>query len=259
MTLLQLDAYLNSFLHKENFSSDISLNGIQIQNGNPAAKQIKKIAFAVDACEESAKIAAQNGADVLFVHHGLFWSHCETLTGSFYKRAAQFIKNDLALVAYHIPLDSNSEVGNNYGMAKKLGMTNLQDFGFWKGMAVGVKGELPNPLTLQEISEKLFRPNSISPLILNFGKSQIKTLGIISGGGGDDIDQAVAENLDAFVTGEFSHEQYHYAREMQMNVIGGGHYETETIGVNLVKEKIDREIASQEGIETFFIDLPTGL
>lgn len=258
MNLTQLDFYLNSFLHRENYSSDPSLNGIQIQNENPN-KQIKKIAFAVDACEASAKIAAEKNADVLFVHHGIFWGHCETLTGSFYKRASKFIRNNLALIAYHIPLDANSEVGNNYGMARKLGMTELKDFGYWKGMTIGVKGELKTPLSIKELSEKISRPGHKAPVILDFGKKEISTVGIISGGGSEDIEQAVAENLDAYITGAFAHEQFHYAQEMQINVIGGGHYETETIGVNLVKEKIDRELGTTENIETFFIDLPTEL
>lgn len=258
MNLLQLNDYLNSFLHKENFPYDPSLNGIQIQNTNPSA-QIKKIAFAVDACEESARIAIENGADVLFVHHGIFWGHCETLTGSFYKRASTFIKNNLALIAYHLPLDANSEVGNNYGMARQLGMKNLQNFGFWKGMPVGVKGEFENPITLEKLANSVLRPGKIAPVILNFGKPEIKTVGIISGGGSDDISQAIAENLDAFITGEFQHEQYHYAKEMKINVIGGGHYETETFGVNLVKEKIEKELSVSENLETIFIDLPTNL
>lgn len=258
MNLLQLDSYINSFLHREQYNFDPSLNGIQIQNDYPE-KQIKRIAFAVDACEASAKIAAEKKADVLFVHHGIFWGHCETLTGAFYKRAATFIKNNLALIAYHIPLDANAEVGNNYGIARQLEMSNLQDFGFWKGMTIGVKGELKTPLTIDEISKKIMRPGHTAPVVLDFGKKEIKTIGIISGGGSEDVEQAVAENLDAYITGDFAHEQFHYAKEMQINVIGGGHYETETFGVNLLKEKIDRELGKIEDIETFFIDLPTGL
>ena len=86
MTLTEFDTYINSFLRKEDFDKDISLNGIQIQNSEPDSKQIKKVAFAVDACEATAKRAAEQGADVLFVHHGLFWGACQTITGSFYKR-----------------------------------------------------------------------------------------------------------------------------------------------------------------------------
>ena len=114
MTLIEFDNYINSFLRKEDFEKDISLNGIQIQNSQPSSKQLKKIAFAVDACEASAKAAVAAGADLLFVHHGLFWGHCQTVTGSHYKRLAAFINNDLALCAYHIPLDANTFAASSF-------------------------------------------------------------------------------------------------------------------------------------------------
>ena len=125
MTLNELDAWLNAFLKKEDFPSDPSRNGVQIQNAAPASKEVKTVAFAVDACEATALAAAKAGADVLVVHHGLFWGGCETLTGNFYKRAAAFIKNDLALIAYHLPLDANNPYGNNYGLAAALGLVDL--------------------------------------------------------------------------------------------------------------------------------------
>lgn len=255
MTLLELDKYFNAFLRKENYPSDPSRNGIQIQNEKPESKQIKKVAFAVDACESTALAAAEAGADVLFVHHGLLWGGCERITGSYYKRLSVFLKNDLALCAYHIPLDANNPYGNNYGLAARLGMTDLEDFGFWKGMSIGVKGKLPVSLTIEEIAEKILRPGKNAGTILPFGKKQIQTVGIISGGASEDVEQAVEEGLDAYITGEFMHEQYHFAQEMGINVIGGGHYETETVGVSLVMEKLKKET----GIETVFIDIPTNL
>lgn len=255
MNLIEIDEFFNSFLHKENFSADPSLNGIQIQNSEPEKKQIKKIAFAVDACEATALAAVEEGADVLFVHHGLFWGGCEKITGSHYKRIAAFVKNDLALCAYHIPLDANNPYGNNFGMAARLGLQNTKAFGSWRGMDIGVKGELPQALTIDELAQKVLRPGKKPNCVLAFGKEKIRTVGIISGGAGDDVDQAVEQGLDAFITGEFAHEQYHYAKEMSINVIGGGHYETETVGVSLVAEKVFQET----GIETVFIDLPTGL
>lgn len=255
MTLNEFDAWANSFLKKENFPADPSQNGIQIQNALPDSKLIKKVAFAVDACEATAKAAAAGGADILFVHHGLFWGSSETITGSFYKRVSSFIKNDLALVAYHIPLDANESVGNNYGMAHRLGMKNLEPFGSWRGMYIGVKGELPAPLCADELAKKVLRPGKAPAVIIPLGKKEIKTVGIISGGAGEDVEQAIEQNLDAYITGEIAHEQYHVIEEMGINVVAGGHYETETVGVNLVREKLEKEF----GIETMFIDLPTGL
>ena len=255
MTLLQLNDYLNSFLKKEDFPSDPSKNGIQIQNSEPSSRQIKKIAFAVDACQATARRACEEKADVLVVHHGLFWGGCDTITGSHYKRIAEFIKNDLALIAYHLPLDANNPYGNNYGLANKLNMTCLENFGFWRGMSIGVKGILPSPVSAQDLANQISSITNTSCNVLPFGKNLISTVGIISGGAGEDVEQAVELGLDAYITGEFAHEQYHFAEENSINVISGGHYGTETIGVSLLKEKVEKEL----GLETCFIDIPTNL
>lgn len=255
MTLNDFDTWANAFLKKENFSADPSLNGIQIQNKEPGQKQIKKIAFAVDACEAAAKEAIKAGADVLFVHHGFLWGQCQTITGQFYNRITTFTNNDLALVAYHIPLDANEETGNNFGIARQLGLTEIEYCTFWRGMPVGVKGKLSSPLTIDELAKKVMRPGKLPNAVLPLGKKEITTVGICSGSASDDIETAISLGLDAFITGEVSHEQYHTAKEGCINVIGGGHYETETVGVNLVRQKVEKEL----GLETVFIDLPTGL
>ena len=255
MNLLEFDGFINSFLRKEEYSADISLNGIQIQNSAPDTKQITKVAFAVDACEATAAQAVKEGADVLFVHHGLFWGHCQTITDSFYKRISAFIKNDLALCAYHIPLDANIPYGNNYGLAARLELKNCESFGTWRGMTLGVKGELDNEVTLEQLARMVLRPGKEPRALLLFGKEKIKTVGIISGGASEDVADATAEKLDCYITGEFNHEDYHFAREMGINVIAGGHYETETVGVSLVMEKVQAET----DIECIFIEEPTGL
>lgn len=255
MTLTELNRYFNSFLHKEDYDSDISLNGIQISNSAPNEKQITKVAFAVDACRETARKAAEAGAQVLFVHHGLFWGHCETITGTHYQRVAEFIKNDIALIAYHIPLDANEFVGNNFGIAKRIGLEKVRPFGKWRGMTLGASGELPQECTIEELAKKLF-PNGEKPAnIFPFGKKMIKKVAVISGGAGDDFDQAVKIGSDAYITGEVGHEEYHAIEESQINVIAGGHYNTETVGVQLVQKRLEED----KGIETVFIDIPTGL
>ena len=255
MTLNELDAWFNAFLKKEDFAGDPSLNGIQIQNSAPDSLEIKKVAFAVDACEATARAASQAGAQVLVVHHGLFWGHCQTLTGNFYKRAASFIKNDLALIAYHIPLDANNPYGNNFGLAAALGLQKVEPFGYWRGMPIGACGSLPAPLSPDALAANLAKITKTSPRALTFDKSQIQTVGIISGGASDDVDQAIDAGLDCYITGEFAHEQYHLAEECSINVISGGHYGTETMGVSLLKEKVENEL----GLSTIFIDLPTDL
>lgn len=255
MTLYELDDYFNSFLHRENFPNDPSRNGIQIQNSAPDSKQITKVAFATDACVKTAEKAAELGAQLLFVHHGIFWGDCTPIVDSQYKKISVFLKNDLALYASHIPLDANEEVGNNYGLARRLCLTNLEPFGEWRGMSIGVKGSFNSTYSIEEICKKLF-PNGEKPnFILPFGKKEIKSVAIISGGAGGDAIQAYKAGVDAYITGEVEHEDYHTIEELGLTVIAGGHYQTETVGVNLVKDKLFRE----KNIETLFIDFPTGL
>ena len=255
MTLNEFDNWLNAFLKKENFTADPSRNGIQIQNSAPDSKEIKTVAFAVDACEATAQAASKEGADVLVVHHGLFWGGCETLTGNFYKRAAAFIKNDLALIGYHIPLDANNPYGNNYGLAAALGLSDCEPFGEWHGMSIGVCGKFTDPRSPENLRAALSKITKTEARLFAFGKKEIRTVGIISGGAGEDVDQAAALGLDCYITGEFTHQDYHIAEELGINVISGGHYGTETMGVSLLKQKVEQEL----GLRTLFIDLPTDL
>ena len=155
MTLNELCNYFNSFLNIENYCSDPSDNGLQVQNSSPDSKQIRKVAFAVDACQESIDKAVAANADLLFVHHGLYWGKSVLLVNNHYNRIATLIKNDIALYACHIPLDASKVVGNNYGLASILELENLEDFGSWHGMSIGVKGEFPKSLTILLIINSL--------------------------------------------------------------------------------------------------------
>lgn len=255
MTLHQLDDYFRSFLNMEHYRGDPSLNGIQVENSQPEGKEIRKVAFAVDACQETISRAAAVRADLLFVHHGFFWGQCQTITGAHYQRIRQLLEKDMALYACHIPLDANELVGNNYGLARRLELQDLRPFGDWHGMTIGVGGTFPAPATLDSLVQRLF-PGGERPLhLLPFGKKEISTVAIVSGGAARELSQAIEQGYDAFVTGEIGHEQYHQAMEAGINVVAGGHYQTETVGVSLVMEKLARET----GIDIVFIQVPTGL
>lgn len=261
MNIYELDLYFRRLLNLEAFAAvDVSQNGLQVAC---SAKQIKKVAFAVDACLENFSKAAQVGADVLFVHHGLFWGKSLTVTKRHYKRLAALIKNDIALYAVHLPLDVHPVLGNNAGLAENLGLQNREPFGFYNGTALGVKGtimsyRLPQPnegVTLDELLARLFKNGEQPHIVLPFGKRELKHVGIISGAASNFIDEAVAENLDCFITGEVKHEVYHTALESSITVVGGGHYQTETVGVQLVREKFFADTK----LETVFLHTPTNL
>ena len=255
MTLQQLDEYFRSFLNLDQYKGDPSLNGIQVENRDPAGTEITKVAFAVDACQETIQRAAAAGAQVLFVHHGFFWGQCQTITGAHGKRIRTLFEHDMALYACHIPLDANAVVGNNYGLAQRLELESLVPFGDWHGMTIGVGGTLPTPMTVDGVLQKLF-PAGEKPLhVLPFGPDKISRIAIVSGGAARELSQAIEQGYDAFITGEIGHEQYHQALEAGITVIAGGHYQTETVGVSLVMEKL----AKEKGLETIFIQVPTGL
>jgi dinuclear metal center YbgI/SA1388 family protein len=241
-----LDDYLN--IHDY---SDPSLNGLQVEG----ADEVEKVAVAVDASLETFEKARELGADMLIVHHGLFWGTPVAVTGMHRRRLAFLLDNDISLYAAHIPLDANQEVGNNWGLATILGMRDLSEFGRFKGKPIGVKGRLAEPMSRRLlanlIEEKLGEP----VMMLEGGPEQVTSLGIVSGGAAWDVVTAAQEGLDAFLTGEPRHEVFHEAFERGINALFGGHYMTETVGVNLLAGKL-RDV---HGLAVEFIYLPTGL
>lgn len=253
MTFRELDEYFRGFLDFDGFARiDPSKNGIQVDRSR---SEINKVAFAVDAALEPLRLAADWGAQVLVVHHGLFWGHEQTVTGTHYERIRFLIEGDIGLYACHLPLDAHMEVGNNAVMAQKLGLRSVEPFGEYKGMAIGVKGVLPKPLSTDEIAERLFTSPQVPIRTLNFGTDEVSSIGLISGGAPREFSTAVAEQLDLFITGDAAHTVYHNCLESGINVMFAGHYATETWGVARLAEKLLQE----RGVETRFIDVPTGL
>jgi dinuclear metal center YbgI/SA1388 family protein len=231
---------------------DSSLNGIQVGDEN---KEIKKIAFAVDASVESFHRASEQEADMLFVHHGLLWSKQKTITGNLYKRIKLLIEADIVLYAVHLPLDKDPELGNNIGIARSLGLEDLEVFGMYKGIKIGWKGKLPAPLSLEEIKGKLLTKGEKGLGVLPFGPEPIQSIGIVSGGDPRSGLQAIDEGLDLFITGDASHELYHEALEGHLNVIFAGHYATEVWGIRQVAEKVK----TMTECDVVMLDIPTGL
>jgi dinuclear metal center YbgI/SA1388 family protein len=236
---------------------DPSNNGVQVANSAPDTAQVRKIAFAVDVCAETISRAANANAGMVFVHHGLLWGKCERVSGIYYDRLKALFDADMALFACHLPLDSHPVSGNNYGLAARLGLQNMRPFGEWRSALIGVIGELPENAVMppDELMRRLFPSAAADCKIFPFGKTRFRKIAIVSGGAGDLTDQAAEAGADVFVTGEVEHETYHVAEELGITVIAGGHYATETVGVRLMMQKTAAEL----GMETVFIDVPTGL
>ena len=253
MTVQELDAYFRTFLDIDRFSaSDDSLNGLQA--GNTAA-EVTKIVFAVDASLECFERAKAAGAQMVFVHHGLFWGKPVPVTGVHYNRLSFLIENKIALYACHLPLDAAPEVGNNAVLARALGITAPEPFGLYHGKKIGFKGALEKPLTIDEAVKKISFMDRPPSALYPYGKERSKTAAVISGGAAFEVFQAIDEGVDLYVTGEPSHSVAHSVMEAKVNMIAGGHYNTEVYGVRAVMQKVEAET----GLAAEFIDLPTGL
>ena len=238
-------------------AADSAPNGLQV---GAADAPLTHVAFAVDAGLEVLRRAADHGAELLFVHHGLFWGHQVTITAGLYQRIRVLIERDLALYAVHLPLDAHPELGNNAGMAAALGLTDQRPFGSYHGVEIGVAGRVPEArypdgATLDELLTDTFGGRERCSAVLPFGAERIRTVGLVSGGGTRLVSQAIAAGLDLYITGDASHEIYHESLEAGINVVFAGHYATETWGVR----NMMAHTATHTDLATTFIDLPTGL
>jgi dinuclear metal center YbgI/SA1388 family protein len=218
-----------------------------------AKKEIKKIGFAVDAVLSTFQKAKHEKIDLLIVHHGIKWKKQKN---NINKIRENFLKkNKIALYAVHLPLDLNSKYGNNIELAKILNLKEVKKFGKYHGFKIGYKGEFKKTINLNNIAKILNKELKTKCKIFKFGKKQIKTIGIVSGGGSDAIEEAVKQKLDCFLTGEIPLHAYHIAKDYKISIIEAGHYATETLGVKaliqLIKEKFN--------IKVIFIDNPTGV
>lgn len=249
MKMIQLVEYLDHLLKISDVEDD-SLNGLQVESSRDA----KKVALAVDASFETIQKAKKAGANLLFVHHGLFWGKPVSLSGFLYRRIKLLIESDMALYAVHLPLDLHPTLGNNAQICKVMDWPVVGDFGEYHGSVIGKAVQFQKPILLSKLVGQFGKRLDCETTLWNFGPEKIVHLGCVSGGAVSFLDQAIRRNFDAFVTGEPKHDWYWTAKEAGINVLFGGHYRTETLGVKAVGERIQKELK----LETVFIDLPTG-
>jgi dinuclear metal center YbgI/SA1388 family protein len=247
----ELVAYLDEYL-KVGTIQDESQNGLQVEG----PEQVYRAAFAVDACREAFEKAAAAGAQILVVHHGLFWDKPVRLVGPLFGRVRALVTRECALYAAHLPLDMHPEVGNNAELARLLELGERRPFGEYHGSKIGIGGAVESPLPLEALAERLERATGQpAVLVLAHGPMLVSRVGCVSGGASMLMDQVAHAGFDTFITGEPSHSFFHHAAEYGLNVIFGGHYATETLGV----KALARHVAEKLGLETVFLDVPTGL
>ena len=224
-------------------------NGLQVANrGN-----VTRIAAAVDASLATVKLAIAARADLLLVHHGLFWSPSHPWTGRKYELLRLLVEANLAVYSSHLPLDAHPKLGNNARLCVALGLKNLKPFLVSHGQTIGFKSQTRIPRA--ELASRLARATGARPKIIPGGKAVCRNIGVVTGGAGEELRLAAADGVDTFVTGEGPHWTYALAEELEINVLYGGHYATETFGV----KALAAHLAKRFHVPWHFIDHPTGL
>src|SRR3954453_12591137 len=176
---------------------DLGPNGLQV----PGADEVTKVVTGVSARRELSERAVEVGAQLVLVHHGLFWKfHPTGLTPLLAERLRPLFKHDINLAAYHLPLDAHPVYGNNAILARELGCEAVQPFGAYKGRAIGVRGTLD--VTRNELHTRVRDATGREPLLLGRGPDRIRSIAVISGSAADSLHEAAALGLDAFLTGE---------------------------------------------------------
>lgn len=244
----ELVAHLDELLDSPR-QADFGPNGLQVEG----RREVRKVVTAVSACREVFEHAAAAGADLVLVHHGIFWKGMPyRLTGVQYGRVAALIENGLSLVAYHLPLDRHAELGNNALAARAFGLSDIAPFCPYEGEPIGFRGRFPQPIAAAELASRCERVFGQAPLAFLDGPERVTTLGIVSGGAQKELWTAIDDDLDAYLTGEASEWVMNVAREAGVHYLAAGHYATEVLGIRALGE----HVAERFGVEIEFADVP---
>ncbi len=242
-------AYLDELLSPASFQ-DYGPNGLQV----PGPERVQTVVTGVSASAELFERAAEHDADLVLVHHGLFWSGAPlALTASSKRRLQLLFEHDMALAAYHLPLDGHPEVGNNALIAAGLGCSSHGPFALHRGAAIGVAARFDGDgITAVELVERTARLTGREPLAFLAGPERVRTIAIVSGAGSDYLADAIAAGHEAFLTGEPAERVMTHAQEEGIHFLAAGHYATETFGVR----RLGDLLAERFQIRHRFVEIP---
>jgi dinuclear metal center YbgI/SA1388 family protein len=229
---------------------DYGPNGLQV----PGRTEVSKLATGVTANREFLAGAAESGATLAIVHHGLFFGdHPRALSEQMAERLRVLLAAEVSLAAYHLPLDAHRQVGNNALLCERLGFEqDAAGFAEFKGRTIGVIGRSPEGIEAEELFRRIASLLDREPLIFDCGPERVQRIGVVTGGGAGAIHEAARLRLDAFLTGEPAEHVMGDAQEAGLHFIAAGHYATETLGVRRLGELL----AERFGLEQEFIDVP---
>ena len=248
--LANIVAHCNRTLKPESFEDwPGAVNGLQVEN----RAGVSRIAAAVDATPATVKKTIAAEADLLIVHHGLFWGATHPWTGNRYRLLRLLLDNNVAVYSSHLPLDAHPRLGNNAQLCRALGIRSPKPFFVERGQAIGLRGELN--LTRAQLARRLAKATGNEPTVLPGGAARCHKIGVVTGGAGAEMKTAADEGVDTFITGEGPHWTFALAEDLGLNVFYGGHYATETFGVKALSEHLSKKFR----LPWTFIDHPTGL
>ncbi|WP_017937188.1 Nif3-like dinuclear metal center hexameric protein [Zestomonas thermotolerans] len=228
--------------------SDYCPNGLQVE-GRP---QVRRIVSGVTASQALLDAAVEADADVVLVHHGYFWKNENPcITGMKQRRLRTLLTHDISLLAYHLPLDVHTEVGNNVQLARQLDIIVEGPLEPGNPRTVGLVGALAEPMSARDFARRVQDVLGREPLLVE-GRGLVQRIGWCTGGGQGYIDTAIAAGVDLYLTGEASEQTFHSARENGISFIAAGHHATERYGVQALGEYLARRFA----LEHLFIDCP---
>jgi len=244
----QIVRFLDDLLDVQSIP-DYGPQGLQVE-GRP---EVRKVAVGVSASAELFRRAVAAQADLIICHHGMIWDKDpRVVKGKLKQRLKLLLDQDITLLAYHLALDAHEEHGNNALIARALGLRDVEPFAEYRGTRIGRRGKFTSPMSQAAFIDLVKRTFGGEPLVFPFGPDPITTLGVVSGGAQGEIEQGIAEGLDAYLTGEASEFVQETAREGSITFVAAGHYRTETFGVRSLGERLSREF----GVESVFLDVP---
>lgn len=247
----ELIKFLDGYLRLQEIE-DFGPQGLQVEADKD---EIQRIALAVDAPPPVIQAAADWGADMLLVHHGILWKDLQPIAGPLGRRVRLLLGNQINLYSAHLVLDAHPEVGNNAVLARMLGVDVQEWWCPMGGAMLGVCGPVAAGTTLQALVDLVQEQLGIAPKVQAHGPAAINKVAIVSGFAPDQVAAAAALGADTYVTGETYHANYYAASDYGLNVIFAGHYATETVGV----QALGRLLVERFGLTTHFLDFPTGL
>jgi dinuclear metal center YbgI/SA1388 family protein len=250
VALRRLAAYCDTLLRTRDITDyEGAVNGLQVENRG----KVTGIAAAVDASLTTIGKAFDARANLLVVHHGLFWSKRQPWTGKNLEMLRLLLDNDMAVYSSHLPLDVHPRLGNNAQLCAAIGLRNLKPFFRMKEQFLGLQSTAS--VGRDQLARRLANVTKTEVKLIPGGAKTCRRIGVVTGGAGGEVKLAAREGVDTFITGEGPHWTYALAEELEVNVLYGGHYATETFGVKALAAHLSKKF----GVPWVFIDHPTGL